>query len=79
MTVAVGNFSAGSVDVDKFDYLARDCYNLGMKCSYDSSRLLTYSRVVENEICYPFKEVYNIYELFHTRYSLFKQVHAICC
>jgi HD superfamily phosphohydrolase len=28
-----------SIDVDKFDYLARDCLNLGIKSSYDHSRL----------------------------------------
>lgn len=27
-----------SIDVDKFDYLARDCLNLGIKSSYDHSR-----------------------------------------
>ena len=27
-----------SVGVDKFDYLARDSYNLGIKSSYDHSR-----------------------------------------
>jgi len=68
--------SRNSVDVDKFDYLARDCHNLGMKCSYDCSRLMTFSRVINNEICFHHKEVYNIYELFHTRYSLFKQVYT---
>jgi HD superfamily phosphohydrolase len=56
-----------SVDVDKFDYLARDCYNLGIKSSYDSSRLLKFSRVINDEICFHSKEVYNVYEMFHTR------------
>ena len=65
-----------SIDVDKWDYLARDCYNLGIKSSYDHSRLMSYSRVIENEICYHAKEAYNIYEMFHTRYSLFKQVYS---
>ena len=65
-----------SIDVDKWDYLARDCYFVGMKSSYDHSRLLAYSRVIEDEICYHAKEAYNIYELFHTRYSLFKQVYS---
>jgi HD superfamily phosphohydrolase len=65
-----------SIDVDKWDYLARDCYNLGIKSSYDHSRLMTYSKVIENEICYHAKEAYNIYEMFHTRYSLFKQVYS---
>jgi deoxynucleoside triphosphate triphosphohydrolase SAMHD1 len=65
-----------SVDVDKFDYLARDCYNLGIKSSYDFSRLMKFSRVVNNEVCFHSKEVYNMYEMFHTRYSLWKQVYS---
>jgi deoxynucleoside triphosphate triphosphohydrolase SAMHD1 len=27
-----------SVDVDKFDYIARDCYNVGLRTSYDFDR-----------------------------------------
>eukprot|EP01028_Stygiella_incarcerata_P006446 TRINITY_DN261_c0_g1_i1.p1 TRINITY_DN261_c0_g1~~TRINITY_DN261_c0_g1_i1.p1 ORF type:complete len:336 (-),score=74.59 TRINITY_DN261_c0_g1_i1:141-1148(-) len=65
-----------SVDVDKFDYLARDCHNLGMKSSYDFSRLMLASRVIDDEICFHMKEVYNLYEMFHTRYSLHKQVYS---
>lgn len=65
-----------SVDVDKFDYIERDAYNLGLRSSYDAHRLLVYSRVVNNEICYHNKEVYNLYEMFHTRYSLFKQIYT---
>ncbi|ORX88996.1 HD phosphohydrolase domain-containing protein [Basidiobolus meristosporus CBS 931.73] len=65
-----------SVDVDKFDYIERDCYNLGIKSSYDSSRLMTFSRVIDNQICFHHKEVYNMYEMFHTRYSLFKRIYT---
>lgn len=65
-----------SVDVDKLDYIARDCYNLDFKSGYESDRLLKNCRVINNEICYDQKEVYNIYELFHTRYSLFKRVYT---
>ena len=43
---------------------------------YDSGRLLQYSRVVADEICFHAKESFNVYELFHTRYSLFKQVSS---
>jgi HD superfamily phosphohydrolase len=85
--------SRNSVDVDKFDYLQRDAYNVGIKStyvmfcsfclwacvtssSYDSGRLLQYSRVFGDEICFHAKESFNLYELFHTRYSLFKQVHV---
>uniref|UniRef100_A0A6B2L412 HD/PDEase domain-containing protein n=1 Tax=Arcella intermedia TaxID=1963864 RepID=A0A6B2L412_9EUKA len=65
-----------SVDVDKFDYLARDSYNCGIKSSYDSSRLMIFSRVINNEICYHHKEGWNLNSLFNTRYSLFKQVYS---
>jgi len=64
-----------SIDVDKFDYLERDCYNIGLKSSYDSSRLMKFSRVIDDQICYSHKESHNIYELFHTRYSLHKKVY----
>ncbi|KAL7754222.1 hypothetical protein RI367_000203 [Sorochytrium milnesiophthora] len=69
-----------AVDVDKFDYLLRDCLNVGIKSSYDPSRLMKNSQVIDNEICYQVKEVFNIYEMFHTRYSLFKRMytHRIC-
>lgn len=31
--------------------------------------------MIDDEVCFPAKEAYNLYELFHTRYSLFKQVY----
>ncbi|CAG8620082.1 27674_t:CDS:2, partial [Dentiscutata erythropus] len=64
-----------SVDVDKFDYLNRDCYNLGMKSLFDSSRLMKFSCVIDGKIAYNHKECFNIYEMFHTRYSLHKKVY----
>lgn len=63
------------IDVDKFDYLLRDCHNSGVKASYDYNRLIKFSRVINDEICYQAKEAYNIYELFHTRYRMYKSVY----
>ena len=57
-----------SVDVDKFDYIQRDCFNVGLKSSYDPTRLIWYSRVIDDQICFNQKEVYNLYEMFHTRF-----------
>ncbi|KAG0316945.1 SAM domain and HD [Dissophora globulifera] len=65
-----------SLDVDKYDYLQRDCYNVGIKSSIDCSRLMKMSRVIDNQICWHHKEVYNLYELYHTRFSLFKRVYT---
>jgi len=65
-----------SMDVDKFDYISRDCYNVGIKSSYDFARLMNFNRVIDGELCYHAKEVFNVYEMFHTRYSLFKRVYT---
>ena len=37
---------------------------------------MQFSRVLDNQICYYHKEVYNLYELFNTRYSLFKRIYT---
>lgn len=69
--------SRNSVDVDKFDYLSRDGYFLGIvKSNCDIERFLHHSKVIGNEICFHKKECYDLYELFHTRYSLFKRAYT---
>lgn len=65
-----------SIDVDKFDYIARDTRSCNVPCSFDYRRLMTFSRVVDNHICYSAKEIMNVYNLFHTRYSLHKQIYT---
>lgn len=64
-----------AIDVDKFDYLERDAYYCGMP-KHNFDRLILRSRVVENDICYHVNEAYNLGQLFHTRYSMFKQVYT---
>jgi len=65
-----------SIDVDKFDYIARDTRACGVVSSFDFKRLMTFSRVVDNHICFHAKEVMTVYSLFNTRYSLHKQVYS---
>lgn len=65
-----------SVDVDKFDYIQRDCQNCGLKNSSDFGRLMLYMKVIEDEICFKASEVLNLYELFHTRASLHQRVYT---
>ena len=33
------------IDVDKFDYFARDCHQLGITKSFDATRLMIFARV----------------------------------
>ncbi|XP_078493225.1 deoxynucleoside triphosphate triphosphohydrolase SAMHD1 [Ciona intestinalis] len=59
------------VDVDKWDYLARDCHHLGLKNSFDHIRFMHHLKVLEvdgvRQICVRDKECHNLYELFHVR------------
>ncbi|XP_052400808.1 deoxynucleoside triphosphate triphosphohydrolase SAMHD1-like [Carassius gibelio] len=67
------------VDVRKWDYFARDCHYLGIPNSFDPQRLLKSARVCEvkgeKHICYRDKVADNIYDMFHTRYTLYNQAY----
>lgn len=68
------------VDVDKWDYFARDCHHLGIRNSFDHNRFMQFIKVlrVEGErlqICARDKECFNLYEMFHTRSVLHKRAY----
>lgn len=63
------------IDVDKIDYIMRDCYHLGLQTGGEFKRIITQCRVIDNMICYPKKVQYDIYALFAARYRLHKQVY----
>lgn len=50
------------IDVDKWDYFARDCHMLGIKNSFDHTRCLKLARVVEvdgeKQICFRGKVIF---------------------
>lgn len=71
----VSNSSCG-IDVDKFDYIARDSANVGIKISFDARRLLRNCRIIDNRLCFHYRTAFDVYELFHARYTLFKQVYS---
>ncbi|CAD8085667.1 unnamed protein product [Paramecium sonneborni] len=64
------------IDVDRIDYIRRDCHHLGFPPSIkDFKYLMQESRVIDDEICYPQRYAFNIFDLFNTRYKLFKIVY----
>uniref|UniRef100_A0A3Q3Q1D5 HD domain-containing protein n=1 Tax=Monopterus albus TaxID=43700 RepID=A0A3Q3Q1D5_MONAL len=67
------------IDVDKFDYFARDCHHLGIQNNFDHRRFLKFARVCEvdgqKQICFRDKEAYNLFNMFHTRYSLHRRAY----
>lgn len=77
-----------SIDVDKWDYFARDCFHLGFKNNFDHNRLIQFSRLIEVveddeenkakkikrwHICYREKEVENLYHMFYSRVILHRR------
>ncbi|XP_060576333.1 deoxynucleoside triphosphate triphosphohydrolase SAMHD1-like [Ruditapes philippinarum] len=67
------------VDVDKWDYFARDCHSLGIGNNFNLNRCIAFSRVIEvngeQQICYRDKEVHNLYDMFHTRLLLHQRAY----
>ncbi|KAG2387055.1 hypothetical protein C9374_002090 [Naegleria lovaniensis] len=68
------------IDVDKFDYLARDCRNCDLPLGFRSERLLQFSKImrVDNvyKICFEKREAFNLFNMFTTRVSLHKQIYS---
>lgn len=64
-----------SIDVDKFDYITRDAYTLGLKYRFDYQRLMKEAKIIDNNICYPKKMCLDLQQLFLTRYLLHKQIY----
>ena len=65
-----------SIDVDKFDYLARDVRACGITSAFDHKRLMVFSRVIDDQICFGAKEASNVYQLFQTRFRLHRQIYT---
>ncbi|XP_047445386.1 deoxynucleoside triphosphate triphosphohydrolase SAMHD1-like isoform X2 [Mugil cephalus] len=67
------------IDVDKFDYFARDCHHLGIQNNFDHWRFIKFARVCdvegEKRICSRDKEVGNLYNMFHTRNYLHRRAY----
>ncbi|OVA09854.1 HD/PDEase domain [Macleaya cordata] len=64
------------IDVDKFDYIVRDCRACGLGCSFQFERLMETMRVMGDEICYPAKDYLTISKLFLTRADLHRTVYT---
>nr|XP_036868674.1 deoxynucleoside triphosphate triphosphohydrolase SAMHD1 isoform X1 [Manis javanica] len=67
------------IDVDKWDYFARDCHHLGIQNNFDYKRFIKFARVCEvdnrKRICTREKEVGNLYDMFHTRNCLHRRAY----
>ena len=71
------NNKLNSIDVDKFDYIERDCHCLGFReFPFDTQRMMKRSIVIDNIICFDEKIVHSIYSMFQSRFNLFQQCYS---
>ncbi|CAC5371035.1 SAMHD1 [Mytilus coruscus] len=72
------------IDVDKWDYFARDCYGLGIRNTFDHNRFMKFARVLkvkdEYQICSRDKEAETLYGMFQIRATLHRRAyqHRVC-
>lgn len=71
----VSNKKTG-LDVDRFDYLMRDSFAIDQLPSFDVSRIFSFSRVLNDEICYDVKEAFEVHRVYERRHRLFKQMYT---
>jgi HD superfamily phosphohydrolase len=68
--------SRNGIDVDKFDYLNRDTQKINVGYNaFNHDRVMRGARVINNQICYPEKEIYEIKKLYDSRYNLYKDCY----
>ena len=64
-----------SIDIDKFDYITRDSFILGLKLQFDFNRIINDAKVINNEICYSRQCRSDIYYMFFIRYRLHREIY----
>uniref|UniRef100_A0A7N8YLA0 Deoxynucleoside triphosphate triphosphohydrolase SAMHD1-like n=1 Tax=Mastacembelus armatus TaxID=205130 RepID=A0A7N8YLA0_9TELE len=71
--------STNGIDVDKFDYFARDSHHLGIQNNFDHRRFLEFARVCkvdgQKHICSRDKEEWNLIDMFNTRTGLHRRAY----
>lgn len=63
------------IDVDKFDYIARDSRAVADGTTTDLKRLVHTARVIDGQICYSSKNTITVYSLFQERFNLHKMIY----
>lgn len=70
----ISNADSG-IDVDRLDYFQRDAHAVGLSHGFNPNLILTYMKLVDNEICFDGRKVSDIFQFFATRYSLHSRLY----
>jgi HD superfamily phosphohydrolase len=63
------------IDVDKFDYLARDMNRSLSTCRFEYDRLIFHCRVVENQLAWKISEITTIERMFFNRNDMHQRIY----
>jgi HD superfamily phosphohydrolase len=63
------------IDVDKFDYIARDSLHLGIPSSFLARRVILEAKVIDDVLAYSEKHISELNMLYITRYKLHAEVY----
>lgn len=64
------------IDVDRFDYLQRDCQIAENLPRFKPDRIMDFARVIEGDICFHQKERSNVFDMFVSRNRMFQEVYT---
>ncbi|CAI5513860.1 unnamed protein product, partial [Closterium sp. Naga37s-1] len=71
----VANARTG-IDVDKFDYLARDSYFCNVNSCFDHKRIIQLLQVKDDEICFKYSELGTVNDMFLQRTKMYQNVYT---
>ena len=66
--------SLNGIDMDKFDYLTRDAYYLGIDLGFNYKEIIASAIIIDDEICYPSWGFKHLESLFQARKRLHKLI-----
>lgn len=67
--------NVNGLDVDKFDYLERDIKTVNYSAKIETTMLIKYIKVIDNNIVYPIQSLSEIENLFRTRHKMYRDVY----
>ena len=58
------------IDCESFDNLNRDIYKYGSPPLYDYNILMNSTQIINDEICYRYKDAFSVYDYYNAKYTI---------
>ncbi|GIL78863.1 hypothetical protein Vretimale_147 [Volvox reticuliferus] len=64
------------IDMDRADYMQRDALQCGQRIGCSFQDVMSYARVVDDQICYPLRQMNNVWNVYRERVRLFQDIYT---